>query len=79
MNFFNDHANVILESATTPAAHAFAAKVIGQIAARGEEWIEEHKEDLKVRGPVYGPESEAPTADNRTYFLTHWQLALASA
>ena len=78
MNFFNEHAAVILISAPTPAARAFAEKVITQITARGEAWIEEHKDDLKVRGPIYGPESEAPTADNRTYFLTHWQLALAA-
>lgn len=79
MNFFNDHAAIIVDSATNPAARAFAEKVVAQVTARGEAWIEAHKDALKVRGPAYGPESEAPTADNRGFFLTHWQLALASA
>lgn len=78
MNFFNEHAETIINAAPTAKARAFAEKLVAQIKARGPEWIETHTDALQVRLPVWGPESVAPTADNRLFFLSHWQLALAA-
>lgn len=78
MNFFNEHAETIINAAPTAKARAFAEKLVAQVKARGQEWIEANADALQVRLPVWGAESAAPTADNRLFFLTHWQLALAA-
>lgn len=67
----------LIKSAATPKAVAFAEKIAAQIEARGAAWIDSNAAALKISGNIEALEKFAPVADNRAFFLSAWQLALA--
>ena len=66
----------LIKSAVSDKAKAFAERIASQIEARGSEWIESHKDALKISSTVEALETIAPVADNRNWFLAAWQVAL---
>ena len=79
---FNETARRVIESGKTEKAKVFAEKVRDRVLEKGPEWMEEHKNDLKLSETnfaVYadGSGEIAPIEDNRLFYLEKWQLALA--
>lgn len=74
---FKSIAEEVIASAASEKARTFAEKVVGSVLARGEEWITENSGALHVGLNADQIRSSAPAADNRLFFLSKWQMALA--
>lgn len=74
---FNLIATELLASASSEKARAFAEKVIKQAASKGDEWITARAKELALSHSPAELASISPVADNRLWFLTKWQTALA--
>lgn len=75
---FRSIAKEVIESAPSEKARAFAEKVIGQIEARGQEWIMSHAAALHCELSADECRNMAPVSDNRLFFMQNWQMALAA-
>jgi hypothetical protein len=71
---FEEISRQLMASAPTEKAAAFADKIIRGVRAKGAEWIAARAFDLQVN---FVPGHEMfPVADNRTYYISRWQMAL---
>jgi len=73
---FNFVAAELVKSAPTQKAVDFANKVIGQIEARGDDWIEANIEELGLKFFRIDCDTVAPVSDNRIFWITKFQVAL---
>jgi len=73
---FQEIARQVMASAPSEKAAAFAQKQIDAVLARGEAWIEANKFDLRCDF-VPGPDM-FPVADNRTFYVSAFQMTLLS-
>lgn len=72
---FHSIAAELINSAASDKARAFAEKIVLQIEAKGEEWINAHKAQLYITMHA-SQQTAAPVADNRVWYLGKWQMAL---
>lgn len=72
---FNFVAAEIVKSAKTQKAVDFAQKVIGQIEARGDEWIEANLDALGLKFFSIANNNVAPISDNRLFWIAKFQVA----
>lgn len=70
---FEAIAKLLMASAATEKAAAFAGKTIAAVRARGAEWIFANAQDLRV---TFVPGDAFPVADNRNFYLGAFQMAL---
>lgn len=71
---FEEISRQLMASAPTERAAMFADKIISGVRAKGGEWIAQRAFDLQVN--FVPGEAMFPVADNRTYYISRWQMAL---
>ena len=74
---FEKAVEILFNEAPSEKARDFVKKIADKIRAKGDEWIEAHVHDLHITDAEVSDQSLAPIEDNRLFYLSQWQLALA--
>ncbi len=73
---FQNYANAVIASGSTPKAKEFAKSVISKIESKGSDWIAQNAKKLQIEVDFSTCNESAPVADNRIFYIQKWQLAL---
>lgn len=71
---FEQLAKILIRTAVSEKALAFAEKKINEVRARGTQWISDNAITLQVLSPAEG--RFCPVEDNRNYYIEQIQVAL---
>lgn len=74
---FEKAVEILFNEAPSEKARAFVEKIAGQIRAKGDEWIADHLSDLHITEAEVSDQAIVPIEDNRLFYISQWQLALA--
>ncbi len=73
---FNSLAALLISTAASDKARAFAEKIIAQVRARGAQWMADNAVAMQILDAADG--RFCPVADNRNYYMAKLQTALAA-
>lgn len=74
---FESLAALLISTAPTEKASAFAEKKISEVRARGAQWMADNAVTLQIQDSAEG--RFCPVEDNRNYYMTKIQSALMAA
>lgn len=78
MKNFEVAVEALYNEAPSDKARAFTEKLAAQIRAKGEDWIAARVTELHISDAEVSDSAYCPIEDNRLFYLTQWQLALAA-
>ncbi len=78
MKNFEIAASAIYNEAPTDRAREFADKIANKIREKGEDWINNHITELHISDAEVSDDAIVSIEDNRLFYLTQWQIALAA-
>jgi hypothetical protein len=71
---FNSLVDQLEACSPSEKASIFLAKIVNQIREKGEDWINENRVALQILSD--NSNNFCPVSDNRTYFISQFQLTL---
>ena len=74
---FEKVVEILFNEAPSEKARVFVNKIADQIRAKGDEWIVANERALHITEGDISDQSIAPIEDNRVWYITEWQMALA--
>ena len=74
---FEKVVEILFNEAPSEKARVFVNKIADQIRAKGDEWIVANERALHIAESDISDQSIAPIEDNRVWYMTEWQMALA--
>ena len=76
---FEIAAEALYNEAPSDRARVFAENLAEKIRNKGAEWIQKHATALHITDPEVSDDGMCSIESNRLFYLSRWQLVLASA